>query len=66
MLGSNAKANLVYEAGENVLFVSKLDLITHPEAAQCENWEQLAARAYPEHNLILIGERNLILRPRNP
>lgn len=66
MLGSNAKASLVYEAGDNVLFVSKLELITHPEAAQCENWEQLAARAYPEHTLILIGERQLILRPRTP
>lgn len=65
MLGSNAKANLVYDAGENVQFISKLELISHPEAPQCENWEQLIARAYPEHDLVLIGERHIIIRPRN-
>lgn len=63
MLGSNAKARLVYDAGENVQYVSKLDLIAHPEAAECENWEQLVARLYPGHHLVLIGERNIIIRP---
>lgn len=65
MLGSHAKARLVYDAGENVQYVSKLELIAHPEAAECENWEQLVARLYPQHDLILIGERNIIIRPRN-
>lgn len=64
MLGSNAKARLVYDAGDNVQYVSKLELIAHPEAAECENWEQLVARLYPRHHLILIGERNIIIRPR--
>lgn len=64
MLGSNARARLVYDAGENVQYVSKLELIAHPEAADCENWEQLVSRLYPKHTLILIGERNIILRPR--
>ncbi len=66
MIGSNAQARLVYEAGENAQYVSKLDLIAHPEAAQCENWEQLISKLYPEHVLILIGERNIIIRPRKP
>lgn len=65
MLGSHAKARLIYDAGENVQYVSKLELISHPEAAECENWEQLVARLYPEHHLILIGERNIIIRPHN-
>ena len=65
MLGSHAKARLVYEAGENVQYVSKLELINHPEAASCENWEQLIARLYPQHTLVLIGERNIIIRPRS-
>lgn len=64
MLGSNAKARLVYDAGDNVQYVSKLELISHPEAADCENWEQLIQRLYPSHDLILIGERNIIIRPR--
>ena len=64
MLGSNAKAQLIYDAGDNVQYVSKLELIAHPEAAECESWEQLVQRVYPAHHLILIGERNIILRPR--
>lgn len=64
MLGSNAKARLVYEAGEQVQYVSKLELIAHPVAAECESWEQLIARLYPQHTLVLVGERNIIIRPR--
>lgn len=63
MLGSHAKARLTYDAGENVQYVSKMELIAHPEAAQCENWEQLVERLYPAHHIILVGERNIILRP---
>lgn len=64
MLGSNAKVRLMYDAGENVQYVSKLELITRPEAAECENWEQLIAKIYPDCNIVLIGERNIIIRPR--
>jgi hypothetical protein len=65
MLGSNAKARLVYDAGENVQYISKIELIAHPEAAECDSWEELISRLYPEHSLILIGERNIIIRPRS-
>ena len=63
MLGSQAKARLVYDAGENVQYVSKIELVAHPEASHCENWEQLIERLYPGHHIILIGERNIVLRP---
>ena len=64
MLGSNARAKLVYEAGENVKYLNKLELISRPEAAECENWEQLVERLYPDDVLILIGDRSIIVRPR--
>ena len=63
MLGSQARARLVYDAGDNVQYVSKMELVAHPEASQCENWEQLVERLYPGHHIILVGERNIILRP---
>lgn len=63
MLGSSAKARLVYDAGENVQYVSKAELIAHPDASLCENWEQLVEKLYPNHLIVLIGERNIILRP---
>ncbi|MBR5888882.1 MAG: hypothetical protein IKY92_02425 [Akkermansia sp.] len=66
LLGSNAQARLFYEAGEHAQFVSKLELVAHPAAAECENWEQLIQRLYPEHVLVLVGERDIIIRPRNP
>ncbi len=62
MLGSNAQAKLLYEAEGEVQVLPKLELISHPEAAGCENWEQLVERLYPESALILIGERDIILR----
>ena len=66
LLGSNAQARLDYEAGDQVQKVSKLELVSHPVAAECENWEQLVQRLYTDHVLILVGERNIIIRPRNP
>ena len=66
MLGSNAQAKLIYDAGDQVQYVNKLELVAHPEAAECENWEQLVQRLYPEHVLILVGERDIIIRPRHP
>lgn len=63
MLGSHAKARLLYDAGENMQYLNKLELIAHPAAAECENWEQLVSRLYPGYDLILIGERNIIIRP---
>lgn len=66
LLGSNAQARLDYEAGSHVQQVSKLELVARPEAAECENWEQLVQRLYPDHVLILVGERNIIIRPRKP
>lgn len=62
MLGSHAQAKLFYEAGEGVLSVAKLELVAHPEAAECENWEQLITRLYPDYSVLLIGEREIILQ----
>lgn len=64
MLGSHAQTKLMYEAGEGAVSVSKLELARRPEAAQCENWEQLIERLYPDHSILLIGERDIILQQR--
>lgn len=61
MLGTAAQAKLCYDAGEDVLSLRKLDLVSRPEAAECENWEELVTRLYPEYSLLLIGEREIIL-----
>lgn len=62
MLGSRYSASLFYEAEGNILRVSKAQLAAHPDAADCENWEQLINRAYPEHSIIIIGTRDIVLR----
>ena len=62
MLGSHAQAKLLSEAGEGVLSVAKLELVARPEAAECENWEQLIARLYPDYSVLLIGEREIVLQ----
>lgn len=62
MLGSNAQAKLVYEAEGETQVLPKLELISRPETAGCENWEQVVERLYPGSAIILIGERDIILR----
>ncbi len=63
MLGSNARATLKYEAGEGVKRVSKAELAAHPQAAQCENWEELVAAARPGYHIVIIAERDIIICP---
>ena len=65
MLGSNARATLIYEAGEGVKRVSKAELAMHPGAANCENWEELVAVAHPGHYVVLIAERDIIICPES-
>lgn len=64
MLGSNARARLFYDAGQETLRVSKTELSTHPEAEQCNSWEELIERAMPDYSIILITEREVVLRRR--
>ncbi|MBQ2379920.1 MAG: hypothetical protein II295_05950 [Akkermansia sp.] len=63
MLGSNTMAVLTYDAGDGVLHVSKAELVAHPRAAECENWEQLIRIAHPGYSILLIGQREIVLTP---
>ena len=65
MLGSNAKAVLVFESDEELRVENKAQLLNSPEAANCENWEQLVERLFPDCSIVLIAERNIVLRPKN-
>lgn len=65
MLGSHAQAHLVYDSEPGTLSVSKAELVTYPEAAACTGWEELVAHLYPQHVIVLTGERHIILRPKD-
>lgn len=62
MLGSNATATLQYSAGEGAERISKISLLAHPAAPECEDWKQLVSIAYPGSVLILVAERDLLIR----
>ena len=64
MLGSNARAKLLFNAPEGTLLLRKGELAGHPAAAECSNWEELIRRLYPEYTLLLIGEHQIIIRPK--
>ena len=64
MLGSNARAHLFYEAGDGALRLSKTELSTLPEAETCSSWEELIERVRPDCTILLITEREVILRKR--
>ncbi len=63
MLGSNSTAQLTYETGTDVLRVKKAELAATPEAATCENWAELISLLYPQHSILLIGQREIVLVP---
>ena len=64
MLGSGTSAQLIYETGADVLKVRKAELAARPEAATCENWEELISTVYPDYAILLIGQRELVLTPK--
>lgn len=64
MLGSNANATLLYSAEEGIRTVSKLSLLAHPAAPECEDWKQLVAKAYPGYVVVIITERDVLIRPQ--
>lgn len=67
MRGSRAEAILQFTAsGDDVERVSKSALLAHPSAGDCESWEDLVGRAYPDHVILVVGERELLLRKKAP
>ena len=64
MLGTNAQAHLVFDADPGTITVNKAELIMKPEAAECSDWEELIARLYPHHHIVIVGERSVILREK--
>ncbi len=62
MLGSNTTASLIYEADGSVERVSKAKLAAHPDAGRCESWPELVERAYPGAVLVVVGDRDIVIR----
>ncbi len=63
VLGSKMEATLNYSTDSGSMRVSKAELLRHPAAADCEDWQHLVARLYPNHVILLIAERDILLRP---
>ncbi|MBQ8517701.1 MAG: hypothetical protein IJ498_09005 [Akkermansia sp.] len=64
MLGSHARAQLIFNAPEGTMQLDKGELARHPMATECRNWEELIQKLYPEYHLVLIGEHQILIRPR--
>lgn len=62
MLGSNCRAELYFEAGEGVQSVSKAALAADPRSAECEDWQQLVQAVHPGYSIVIIAEREIIIR----
>lgn len=63
MLGSNARARLLYDTPEGTMQLDKGELARHPAAAACSNWNELIQKLYPEYRLLLIGEHQILIIP---
>lgn len=65
MLGSSTTATLYYTTDGGCKRVSKAELLTHPSAPDCQDWRELAQLVYPDHVVMLITERDVIMRPQS-
>lgn len=63
MLGSSARAKLLFNAPEGTMQLDKGELARHPAAVECRNWEELVQKLYPEYTLLLICERQILITP---
>lgn len=61
MLGSRYTATLYYQAEGEILRVSKARLAAHPQATECENWNQLAELAHPGYSVLIVGTSDIVL-----
>lgn len=63
MLGSHARAKLLFDAPDGSRQLDKGELARHPAASECRNWEELIRKLYPGHTLLLIGEHHILISP---
>ncbi len=66
MLGSHTTASLIYETDDKVERVSKARLAAHPAAAQSENWAELVGHAYPGASIVIVADRDIVIRHPEP
>lgn len=64
MLGSNCTARLYYSPAEEVFYLNKIQLASHPEGRKCSSWQELLEKVHPELELIVNGETELIVRKK--
>ncbi len=62
MLGSNTTATLFYEAEGDLERISKASLAAHPAAGECESWPELVARACPGAVVVIVADRDIVIR----
>ena len=63
MLGTNARAELIYRSEGDTLRVNKAQLALTPQANQCESWAQLIQLVHPTYSILIEAEKELILTP---
>lgn len=64
MIGSTAKAELFYKCPAEAKSISKAELALDPNAEGIDNWAELIERSYPEYNILLEAEEEVIILPK--
>ncbi len=64
MIGSNCTARLYYVPNTPVILLDKMTLSAHPAGKVAPSWQELLKTVYPEYELVLEGESQLIARKK--
>lgn len=63
MLGTTSRAELIYSIPAEAKSIDKSSLSLHPDAADCENWEELIEKIYPQHHLLIEADESILIIP---
>ncbi len=64
IIGSNCMARLYYTPRGEVVFLNKMKLASTPEGSKCSTWQELLSILYPDWELVVNGETELIVRKK--
>ncbi len=64
MLGTQGQARLYYQSASDVKRLNKAELTADPRAENVEDWQELIKLIYPDYNILLEADKDILIIPQ--
>ncbi len=64
MLGTQGQARLYYQSTGDIKRLSKADLSADPRAENVEDWQELIKLIYPDYNILIEADKDILIIPQ--